>query len=367
MEPSFTYKFYKTTVEAWDAMSEAMLSAKKSIYWEIYIFVDDSIGNRFVNLLADKARSGVEVKIIIDAFGSAEFSKESEKILQDSGAEIHKFNRIQPVWKFEKWFNSLMYRNHRKVLIIDEEKVFLGGVNVQAKFQTWDDLYLMITGKAARPLLRAFAKSYISAGGKRVKVKHLLRPRMGFFFPEFVQKIRFIAHSPTDAKMPKMKSMYLAALKTAKESVNLVTPYYVPDRHFLRAIALAKKRGVKVNIFMPQRPDILIMELIGRTYFELSTRLGANIYLLPNMNHAKAMTIDDKMGVVGSVNITPRSFTHNEESVVTFTDEQMVNELNSMFNDLRTKAELFDVEKWKKRGWRDKLSEWLAKKIEYFV
>lgn len=363
----FSYQFYKTTSEAWDSMFQAIEVAQKSIYWEIYILVDDSVGKRFVDALVKKALSGVEVKIIIDAFGSSSFSNAAEKSCAMAGIEVLKYSPTGLSWKFWDMVRRLLRRNHRKVLIIDEEVVFLGGVNVKAEFQTWDDIFVRITGKVARPLLRGFAKSYIASGGKRRNVKHLLHPKLEEVIPEWRDKLRFILHSPSRATIPKSKRFYLKALAMAKETVNLLTPYYVPDRHFLRAIEMARARGVKVNIFLPLRPDVRLMELIGRTYYELTAKAGADIYLLPEMHHGKALTIDKQMGMVGSINMTPRSFSHQEESAVSFTEEQMVNELNVLFNDLKTKAQPLDLEKWKKRKRVHRFREWLAKQLEYWV
>lgn len=367
MEDQLSYQFYKTTAEAWDSMYEAIVNAQKNIFWEVYIFIDDSIGNKFLQALADKSRSGVEVKIIIDGFGSAQFSEEAEKYMKEAGVEVLKFNRIHPEWKITNWINRLLYRNHRKVLIVDEQIVFLGGVNIDWKTKNWDDLYLKITGVAARPLLRGFAKSYVSAGGRRRSVKKYLHPKWEVDIPQWKQKIKFIVHSPTVAQISKMKRLYVKAITMAQESINLLTPYYAPDRKFLRALALAKKRGVKVNIFMPLRPDLQLLELIGRTYFELTLKAGVNIFLLPKMNHGKALSIDDKLGMVGSINLIPRSFNYQEESAVSFTDEQMVADLNKLFNEMKTTAHSLDAEKWKSRGKVHRLREWFAKKLESFI
>lgn len=367
MTDGFTYQFYKTTSEAWDAMYQALESAQKSIFWEIYIFVDDSIGNKFIDILARKARAGLEVKLIIDALGSSDFSAEAEKVCREAGVELLKFSPTSPSFRLSNWIGRLMRRNHRKVLIIDEEVVFLGGVNIKAKFKTWDDLYIKLTGNLARPLLRGFAKSYISSGGKRRNVRRFLHPKLEQLIPLWREKLHFIVHSPNRIHMPRGQKIFSKALAMAKETFNLLTPYYVPDRKFLRAIRLAKKRGVKVNIFLPLRTDVRFVELIARTYYDITTRAGANIYFLPNMNHGKAMAVDKNLGMIGSINLTPRSFTHQEESAVSFTDERMVDELNALFNDLKSKAESFNVAKFRQRNWLSRAKEWLAKKLEYFV
>jgi len=362
----YSYQFYHTTSSAWDAMYQALCAAQKSIYWEVYIFVDDEVGKRFIDILSQKAKAGVEVKLIIDAMGSFMLSRQAERELMEAGVEVLKFNRLYPEWKLAKWLSRLMFRNHRKVLIIDEKNVFLGGVNIEAVSKTWDDVYVKIVGQTPWPLLRGFAKSYISAGGDRASVRHFLHPKLKLI-EDWRNRLKFIVHSPRYATMKPVWKLYIRALATAQETVNLITPYYVPDKDFLKAVAKARKRGVKINLFLPLRTDHKYTELIARAYYGLTTDAGADIYFLPNMNHGKAVTADDKMGVVGSLNISRRGTVFNDESAVHFTDEDMVRDLNAMFATLKEGAQPFNQAEWKKRGWLDRLQEWIARKIEHLV
>lgn len=361
----YSYQFYQTTTEAWDAMFESLLLAKKSIYWEVFIFVDDRVGDRFIEVLCAKAKAGVEVKMVVDAMGGFDFSKSAEMRLRLAGVDLKFYNRLYPEFSLTRWFSRLWFRNHRKVLIIDLDTVFLGGVNIKAEYHQWDDIYLRIIGLVPRPLMRGFAKSYISSGGKKKDVKHLLKPMQYENLFDLKNRLKFIAHSPKFSKTS--KKMYLKALAMAKESVNFLTPYYAPDKQFIEAIVLAKKRGVKVNIFMPLRTDVKLMELIARAYFKLTIRSGANVYLLPKMNHGKAVTVDDKMGMVGSVNVTPRSFLSNEESGVSFSNQKMVAELNAIFNNYIKIAKPVDEKMLKLSTVWMRTKEWLATLLEKYV
>ncbi|MSU75635.1 MAG: phosphatidylserine/phosphatidylglycerophosphate/cardiolipin synthase family protein [Candidatus Magasanikbacteria bacterium] len=367
MDKPFSYKFYRTTQAAWDAMYQEILVAQKSIYWEIYIFIDDEAGNRFIDALCDRARVGVDVKIIIDAFGSWGLSRPAETRLIEAGVEVLKYNRIHPEFAFGKWWRRLWRRNHRKLLIIDEAIAFVGGVNVESKALEWDDLFLKLTGPVIRPLLTSFAKTYRRAGGSKSRVRHLLRSRLPAELKTLPEKIKFIAHSPLDNRLPAVRKLYLRSIAMAKESINVLTPYFVPDLQLLRLITKAKRRGVKINLFLPARTDHLFMELIARAYYGLIHRTGANVYFLPKMNHGKAIMIDDKTGFVGSANVTPRSWYINDEAGVYFDDEKMADELKGFFEDWKAGATPLDLEKWKKRGWRAKLKEWWVKRIENYV
>lgn len=366
MNEAFSYQFYATTKEAWAAMLEAITRAKKSIFWEIFIFVDDEIGKKFIDILEKKAREGVEIKMVIDGIGSYSFSKDAEKKLRESGIEVLIYNPVYPELSVRSWLRRIFNRNHRKVLIVDSETVFLGGVNVRDRFNTWDDLYLKIVGPVARPLLRGFAKSYLSAGGDKYRVRHLLHPKLRGL-QEWKQKLRFLVHSPPYIRSTRIQRLYIRGLSMASETVNLITPYYVPSKEFLRSIALARKRGVKVNIFLPLRPDNKIAELLARTYYELTAKAGANLYFLPNMNHAKAMSVDQKMGSVGSMNITRRASHFDQEAGVVFTDTNMVQDLNKLFNMWKEGAQSFAGTSWAKRGLLERAQAWLVKKLEDFV
>ncbi|MDO8625835.1 MAG: phosphatidylserine/phosphatidylglycerophosphate/cardiolipin synthase family protein [Candidatus Magasanikbacteria bacterium] len=364
----YSYKFYRTTQDAWDAMYESILASQKSIFWEVYVFVDDIVGNKFLDALAAKAKSGVEVKMVVDAIGSFNLSRDAVARLTAAGAEVLHYNRLYPSFKLMSWFNRLMRRNHRKVLIVDEVTVFLGGVNIEAKSQNWDDVYIKIAGtRAAWPLLRGFAKSYISAGGERKNVRRLLHPKFFTGSEIWKEQFGFITHSPSRRAGVKMRQMYLRALRTATKSVNFITPYYLPDRRFLAAIRAARERGVKVRIFLPLRLDHKIMEWVARASILLTSKLGAEVYFLPRMHHGKALSVDDTFGLVGSINLTPRSFSLNEESGVTFSQVEMVRDLNVLFNSWQASATPLNATHMRPGPWWKRCREWWVHRIEKYL
>ncbi len=368
MEEAFSYQFFGTTKDALEAEYQAILSAKESIYFEVYIFLDDQVGQRFVDALCDKAQEGLDVKLILDGLGSFMISAAALNRLKRSGVEVVWYNKITPEWRLPKWFDRLIHRNHRKVLIVDRETAFLGGVNVQAASYDWNDVFVRLTGRMVRPLLRSFAKSYIECGGDREKIKHLLHPKIMEGWREWKDKFNFVMHSPFYRRYNAWKRSYMRGLLLAEESINLISPYYAPDFRFFKLIAKARRRGVKVNIFLPLRPDHKFMELIARAYYRITQLAGADIYLLKNMNHGKAMTVDNKAGYVGSSNLTRRSFHLNAESGVFFNDEKMTGDLNNLFEVWKKEAELLNRENLniKPGKWR-RFKEWLGIKAGKLV
>lgn len=368
MKKFFSYKFYDSTVSAWQAMYRSVLGAYKSVYWEQYTLVDDQTGNNFIDLLCQKAKQGVDVKIIVDAVGSLSLSQLAINRLKASQVEVLIFNSLMPDLKLKRWWSRLWLRSHCKVLIVDEETAFVGGVNIQHDMGEWDDLHLRLTGKVVRQLLRYFGRKYLKAGGERKNVRHLLHPKLSQGLDEWRQKVKFVVHSPDyrHQRSP-LRRLYSQALMAAKESFNLLTPYYSPDPRFLEMIYRASKRGVKVNIIMPYQSDVSLMHYMARAFYGISKRAGAVFYFLRRMNHGKAFTSDNRLGTVGSANLTPRSFFLNHEVNVSFTDEDMVAELNSILNNWKEQADPLLELDFKRQGWFKRFKSWWAMRLKDYV
>lgn len=360
----FTYKFYNTTFSAWEGMRQAISDAKNSIYWEIFTLTDDLAGKPFLDLLCEKAKAGLDVKLITDAIGSFYLSKEAIAHLKNSGVKFLNFNHLRPDFAVQNWLRRVWHRTHRKVLVVDQELAFIGGVNISEESRDWNDLHLKLTGKIVGPILSGFARSYIRAGGEEKEVEHLLSG-MG----DFQEKIKFIVNSPTRfIKKSPFKIFYKQALGAAKENFNLLTPYYVPDRQFLDLVTRAKERGVKVNIILPWKTDMRIMQRMAEIFYGVSAKAGAAFYFLKKMNHGKAVSVDNVMGMVGSANLTPRSFYINSEAGVTFTHQQMVEDLNGILEEWKNESvPLTDFGFGNKRGWYGRFKDWWLHKLRDYV
>ncbi len=366
---NFSYKFYNTTALAWEGMRQAVFDAKKSIYWEIYTLVDDEAGKPFVDILCEKAKASLDVKLIIDAIGSYYLSKEAIRRLKSSGVKFLIFHHLKPDFNIQNWWRRVWYRTHRKVLIVDEETVFIGGVNVFKNASDWYDLHLKLSGKIVFPILAGFAQTYIRAGGDRKEVEHLLSPKMPSITENLQEKIKFIFHAPLQrATKSPFKTFYKQALGTAKEKFNLLTPYYVPGREFLGQVSRAKDRGVKVSIIIPWKTDIRLMQYMAQMFCGISAKAGAAFYFLKKMNHGKAVSVDNTLGMVGSANLTPRSFYINQEAGVVFAQEQMVEELDHILEDWKNEAiPLADLGLGSQVGWYRKFKDWWLHKLRDYV
>ncbi len=369
MDSDFSYQFYNTTQSAWDAMYQALQAANESIYWEVYTLSDDLAGRRFLDLLCQKAQSGVEVKLIFDSIGTWGFPVATEKRLKQSGVELLWYNHLRPQLNVGEWWKRLVHRNHRKVLIIDQETVFVGGVNVELVASDWDDIHLKITGPMSKFFIKGFVQSYLRSGGDPVVGKAVLKKHnLTATKPTWKDRLQLVMHSPLSMPRPlRLRRWYDRAFEFAKERITLLTPYYRPDPRFLHVAAKAKRRGVKVDVLLPLRTDIQLMRYLSEAYYTMSERAGIKLHFLPRMNHGKALSIDNELGMVGSINFTPRSFLLNEESGIIFKENRMVKDLNTILNQWKEKSLSLASIDFHKRGFVRKVLNRLSVYLQDYV
>ena len=340
------YRFYTVSSDAWDAMLATMKKAKHSIYWESYILRDDTPAYDFFEVLVKKAKQGVKVKVIVDAIGSFFLSSKAKQELVEAGAEVLVFNRLIPWWNpyhfKRRWFN----RNHKKVLIVDEEIGFIGGVNVAKAYANWFDLHVKLQGVIVRYLIRSFAASYKLSGGKEeIKYKSVFRET----------KVRVFYHSPL-TKKGMLSRYYKQSCLAARKSIIIATPYFVPQPWLIRCLQRSLKRGVRVDLILPKKTDYLITDLANYTFASLLYRPGINLFFTKSMLHAKAFLVDDREGMIGSQNIDSFSFDYNLESGIVFQRKDMIENLQKILKEWKQDSEklVFDH---KNRKWYQRLKD----------
>ncbi len=352
------YEIYSTSQEAWEAMYQALLVAEKSIYWQLYIFVDDEVGVRFFDLLEKKVKEGLDVKLIVDYFGSFKLSKKRLSSLKSAGVDVLYFNFSEK--SFRNLWKRLATRLHRKILVIDEDVGFIGGVNIEKSMKNWMDIQVKIVGKAVHSLLRSFAKSYVTSGGEKKEVKHLLKYK--FRVQSDIEDLEFV-YDDANQKKSKARQLYSEALLKARERVILFSPYYFPDKKFIQALWTARKRGVKIDLLIPFRSDVRIAHYAAYAMFSLMKKIGVNIHLTKDMMHGKGVVVDEDWVMVGSSNIDKASFYDNYEANVKLTEGKAVKKIKQTVLNWIEKATPFDVERWKKRGRWQRFKEWIALKL----
>ncbi len=353
------YNIYHTTKEAWEAMLVAIAEAKRSIYWEMYILVDDDAGNRFFDLLTSKAKEGLEIKIILDYWGSFWLSNKKINELKATGIDIRIFQpRKNPFAGFKDWF---MRRTHRKILIVDDRIGFVGGVNVDKNMENWDDLVVELRGKPVRSLLRSFARTYIICGGDKKTVYHLFKYRYRVHHDTFD-----IVYDDIDRTESRIKNKYLESIYKARERIILFSPYYFPDKHFLQALWTARKRKVRIDLLIPFRTDVRFATYAAYAWFSVMSKLGVKVHLTKNMMHGKGMVVDDDLAFVGTSNLEHSSFDYNQEVNVALKDKKVVARVKHILEKWILDADTLDQKRWDRRGWFSKFKEIVARKLYAF-
>jgi len=359
MKQASNYNIYDTTHEAWKAMYESIERAQKTVYWEVYILVDDEEGNKFFDLLIQKSRNGVDVKLVVDYWGSFWLSRKKISELKNAGIDIQIFEGAKRSFRFIH--RGLTKRTHRKILVVDENIGFIGGVNIQKNMKDWDDIHVMVRGKIVRSLLRSFARSYLMCGGERKKIRHLLKYR----YRVEHNQIDFV-YDDADEYRSKARKKYVEALMKARERVILFSPYYFPDKKLLQAMWKARKRGVRIDLLIPFRTDVRIATYAAYAWFSLMHGKGIKIHLLKKMMHGKGVVVDDDWAMVGSSNLEHSSFYHNREANIRLRDRKAVKKLKRILERWINESKLFDEIRWKRRGRFHKFKEKVATKLYKF-
>jgi cardiolipin synthase len=263
--------------------------------------------------LSKRAKAGVEVVLVLDAFGSRELKQSSIKTMKDAGVEV-------------LFFSDRIRRTHRKIIVIDDKISFFGGANIKQNSKQRLDLQARLAGKiVSKPFLRSFSYTYKMCGGKN---KHILHHCRKSFFGKIKS---FIIENLPGHKQYKLTDYYKEQLLKAKKSIKITTPYFIPPRRLMALLDNALRRGVNIDIIIPYDTDIKTLNKINYHYIDKLMPLGIHFYAIPQMNHSKILIIDDKEGLIGSQNVDYLSMQHNIEVGAFFKQKDMVQNLLKIF------------------------------------
>lgn len=332
----------------YDAHIEAIEAARDHVHLEFYIFRPDEEGARFRDTLVQAARRGVRVRLLTDGFGSRSLRGPFLYPLIDAGAHVETFLPLDPVRR--AW--TLNLRNHRKLMVVDGQIGFAGGINVGDEFVPWQDVHLRIHGPAVHQLQAIFVEDWYFASRY-----DLVHPA---FFPDIATHgdsvLQFVASGP-DSTVESIHRLYFAAIASARERVYITTPYFVPDRALVVALQTAALRGVDVRLILPRASNHRVTFHAGRSYYEELLDTGVRIHeYLPSMLHTKTMIVDGSFATVGSANLDVRSFRLNFELIAVLWDDHSVGRLEEIFEEDLCHTEPVDPDRWRRRGrvWRVK-------------
>lgn len=348
------------------AMLAAIAAARISISLETYILAADKTGDRFKAALIERARAGVKVRLIYDAVGSFGLPGAWVDDLRAAGCEAIDFNPIAP-WR--RRFR-LSHRDHRKVLVVDNEVAFTGGLNVADDYASradggkgWHDMHCRVTGQIVFDLARMFRRTWLRAGGEDFPP---IRPAdatcgRGTSFLRLLDNTR-------RRQRGVMRRTYLHVIHTARESILIQNAYFLPDRGVRRALTRAARRGVDVQVMVPKRSDVRVIEWAG---LYVIRKLAANrVKILrwrDTMMHAKTATIDAIWSTIGSYNFDAQSRFSNLEVNVEILDRDTALELTRNFERDLENCEPFDEAVWRELPWWKKGLAWLMYRFRRFL
>ncbi len=349
------WQFFLKAEDAWESMFEAVRDAKKEILCEQYILGNDHVGKKFLNLLMDKAREGLGVQIIVDMVGGAVsglfYDNDFLKEIEESGVKLIFWNPVK-LWRIDTIF-SWFFRNHRKLMVIDEHVGFVGGVGFREDMKAWRDTHLKVVGPVVEEMRHAFLEMWALSNEKRFfrrlkKTKHFTR---GF---------QFITNSPSRKKRFLYEKVAYE-LAGAQKRILLTTPYFIPDRKMSRLLRLTSMRGVEVKILIPKESNHPWVDRASRSVFGKLLKSGVDIYRYEDaMLHAKTLVVDDKFATVGSFNFDSLSFNFNYEGNVISHSSLFIDQVAAYFEEDCSRASKVNLIEWKNRSLIEKIQERIA-------
>lgn len=341
--------------EKFPVLLDKLHKAKHHIHLEYYIFDDDVIGNKIIDILCERAQSGVEVRMIVDALGSNNLQRKSIKRLRKSGAQYCEYHPVI----FTSLANRVNYRDHRKIVVVDGNVSFVGGINVADKYinterskNYWRDTHCMIEGDAVYSLQILFILNWYFVS------KNLIHPNMNYF-PVITKKgetLTSIISSDPDSDNPNLMEGYFSMITTARKEILIITPYFIPNESVLTALKTSAKGGAKIILLLPAESDSVFVHSASLTYMGELLRNDIQVYFYrKGMIHSKVMIIDEELSTIGTANMDYRSFDNNAEVNAVFFDQKLAKELKDQFLIDLDDAEKLDYISWKNRPLRIKL------------
>ena len=303
--------FFVAGRDKFDSLFRDIDKATDHIHVEYYVWDDDVIGNHFKNLLIRKSAEGVKIRIIVDAVGSWRLKRSFYEEFRSAGIEVEEFMKV----KFPMFTSHFNYRNHRKIVVIDGKIGYVGGMNVADRYingvswGNWRDTHIRIEGKGVQGLQSVFLIDWFLVS------KSLITARKYFpLLENFGDNLMQIASSGPYSSAREILQGFMHAIFSAKSSIFIQTPYFIPPEGLLEALISASARGVDVRLMVSRKSDTVMVQLASRSYFKKLMIAGIKVYFYePGFMHSKLTVIDDSLTLIGSANFDVRSFEQNLE------------------------------------------------------
>ncbi|MFJ3883775.1 phospholipase D-like domain-containing protein [Streptomyces rubrogriseus] len=352
--------------EIFAAMLAAIRSAEHTVDMMTFVYWKGDIAHQFAQALAERARAGLRVRLLLDGFGSRLIEAEQLQAMERAGVQVSWFRkplRLSPL--------KQNHRCHRKVLVVDEETAFTGGVGIAEEWcgnarnpHEWRDTHVEVRGPAVDGIAAAFAQNWAECHDEL-----------------FDERDRFIVHRPRGDAIVQvvrgsasfgwqdMQTLIRVMLESAEERFRLATAYFAPDEYFVELLCTAARRGVEVEIVLPgPHTDKRVCQLAGQHFYEDLTACGVKIHQYqPTMMHAKVITVDRVAALIGSTNFNRRSLDHDEEVMLAVLDPEFTATLDEHFNDDLAASELIRSDRWGRRSVVQRARELAVQPIRRFL
>ena len=347
-----------------ERLLEKLKEATEYIHIEYFIIHDGDIANNLSEILIEKAKAGVKVRMLFDDVGSIDLSKIYKQKLIDAGIEIEFYNPVT----FRMMHDAVNYRNHRKIVVIDGKYGFTGGINIgdeylhmDSYYGFWRDTHIMIEGDAVKSLNLIFMSDWYN-----ITSENLFKDKYLQTYPVSENKfsgVQIIKDGP-DMDGSIIKDIYFKAIMEAQENIRIATPYLILEDDILKALRVAALSGVTVDILVPGKPDRgkNLVYLATQSYFERLLEAGCNIYTYSeNFMHSKFLIIDDKIASIGTANLDFRSFHLNFEVTTLLFLDKSIKHLVKDFEDDLKESDIITLEVWQNRSYYKRWFEAYAK------
>ena len=348
--------------EIFPAMLADIRAAQRTITFETYIYWSGEIGREFSEALAERARAGVDVHVVIDWVGGMKMEDELGTLMEDAGVDLHIYRPLH-------WYNisRMNKRTHRKLLVVDGRIGYTGGVGIADVWggdaedpDHWRDMHFRVTGPVVAQLQAAFNDNWIKTTGTLLSGPD--------YFPQLEPVGEMDAHlfiaSPAGGS-ESMHLMYLSAIAAADHSIDLTASYFVPDELIMKALVAARKRGVRVRVLLPgQHIDSETVRLSSKASWGGLLDEGIEIHeYQPTMLHVKLLIVDGELVSLGSTNFDIRSFRLNDEASLNVYDRTFAARMTEVFEQDLVHAIQYSHEMWEQRPLHEKLAEKVVRPI----
>ncbi|VBB48338.1 Phospholipase D/Transphosphatidylase [uncultured Paludibacter sp.] len=350
---------YSDPEQIFGSMFDAIRNAKKHIHIEFFIIENDKISNQLRELLIEKAKQGVRVRVIYDYFGSYNLNRIYIHSMREAGIYIKPFLPFRLRWGRSK----INFRNHRKLIIVDGEIGFTGGVNIADRYiygdklGKWRDTVVRIEGAGVHGIQQLFLIDWYFVEKKIITdAKYFPEPKA---FDENL--IQFVSSGP-DTDWPAIMQGIASAIMTAKKYVYIHTPYFMPPELIEGSIQLAAMSGIEVILMIPNRSDAPLSDASSFSFLGSMLEAGVRVFrYMDGFLHSKAIVIDDFLSIIGSANMDERSFEQNFEANAFIYDKNTALQLKKLFLSDLTHCEELTLDDWNNRQRRQKLKESFAR------